>query len=50
MSARYSAAYYYYLKAKFYVRLWLFEHCFWLFDWVFGFMRVKFDGSELIVN
>ena len=40
--------YYLYLKIVFYLKVFLFENCFWLFDRFYGFKKVKFDGEVLI--
>lgn len=46
MSERFSFMYLWYLQAHFKLKLFLFEHCFWLYERVFGFMRVKFDEKD----
>ena len=41
MSQNDSFAYRWYLKTMFRIRLFVFEHFFWLFEKMFGFMRVQ---------
>ena len=43
MSERFSVFYLWYLRSHFRFKLLLFEHWFWLYDKLFGFMRVSFD-------
>jgi aarF domain-containing kinase len=46
LSANYSVFYRWYLRASFWLKVFLFEHAFWLYDRLFGFMRVKFDPES----
>ena len=46
MSERFSFLYLWYLQVHFKLKLFLFENSFWLYERVYGFMRVKFDKAD----
>ena len=46
MSERFSFLYLWYLQVHFRLKLFLFENTFWLYERVYGFMRVKFDKTD----
>lgn len=43
MCERFSPMYQLYLKAHFLIKIFLFEHWFWAYERLYGFMRVSFD-------
>ena len=51
MSERFSILYFWYLQAHFRLKVFLFEHWFWLYERLFGFLRVFFDKeSRLLIE
>jgi aarF domain-containing kinase len=46
LSEENSFMYRWYLKTSWWLRLFLFEHAFWLFERFYGFLRVKFDPDS----
>lgn len=50
MSERFSYPYLFYLRMHFRAKVFLFENWFWLYERMYGFMRVSFDKDKLIDN
>ena len=46
LSEKYSVFYRWWLQLKFWLKLFLFEKCFSLYRWLFGFLEVKFDDQN----
>lgn len=50
LADKYSKLYEWYLRVCFWLKLMMFERAFWLYDKLFGFMRVSFDEGSYVIK